>query len=134
MRIALDIHEVILSRSNELLYDAAKEFEILRAWAGPGDHKGPHQLICITSRPLQAIVPTLEGLKKGNIVFDEYHFLGGKHKYVVNADYLVDNSLKVAERWLKYNPPESFILFWSPETDGGLTKLSDVIRVVEKWT
>ena len=72
----------------------------------------------------------MEALAAGNIEFDEYHFLGGRHKHVVHVDYLVDNSLKVKENWLKHNSAESFILFWTPETNEGIKKLSDVISIV----
>lgn len=130
MRIGIDLDDVILSRDNKLINDAEKEFGLLRSWAGPSDHKGAHQLVCITSRPEKYLITAMEALMAGNIEFDEYHFLGGRHKYVVHVDYLVDNSLVVKENWLKHNPAESFILFWTPETNEGIKKLSDVIPII----
>ena len=132
MRIGIDLDDVILSRDNKLINDAEKEFGLLRSWAGPSDHKGAHQLVCITSRPEKYLITAMEALMAGNIEFDEYHFLGGRHKYVVHVDYLVDNSLVVKENWLNHGKSsKSFIQFWTKETGEGIKRLSEAIDVIE---
>ena len=134
MRIGIDLGDVILSRSvpSLIINDSIKEFKILREWAGGPDHHGRHQLICITARSLKYLVHSVEVLTENSIIFDEYHFLGGRHKYVVNCNYLIDNSLVVKENWLNHGRPlENFIQFWTKETGEGIKRLSEAIDVIE---
>ena len=134
MRVGIDLDDVILSKSvpSTVINDSVKEFKILREWAGEPDHQGRHQLICITARPLQYLIDAIETLTKNSIIFDEYHFLGGKHKYVVHVDYLVDNSLIVKENWLNAGKSsKNFIQFWTAETGEGIKKLSEALNVIE---
>jgi len=134
MRIGIDLDDVILSRSvpSLIINDSIKEFKILREWAGESDHHGRHQLICITARPLKYLVHSVEVLTENSIIFDEYHFLGGRHKYVVYCNYLIDNSLVVKENWLNHGKSsKSFIQFWTKETGEGIKRLSEAIDVIE---
>ena len=134
MRIGIDLDDVILSRSvpSLIINDSIKEFKILREWAGGPDHHGRHQLICITARSLKYLVHSVEVLTENSIIFDEYHFLGGRHKYVVNCNYLIDNSLVVKENWLNHGKSsKSFIQFWTKETGEGIKRLSEAIDVIE---
>lgn len=131
MRIGIDIDEVLLDRSNNVINDSKKEFRIMRKWAGPAQHKGRHQLICITARPLQLIISGIEALTKARIIFDEYHFLAGRHKYVVKFDYLIDNSIMVRENLEAHGKGHKFIQFWTETTGEGIKKLSEALDVIE---
>ena len=131
MRIAIDLDEVIMSRQNELINDSKNEFDILRKWAGLPQHQGKHQLICLTARGRLFIKSAFEILEENKMYFDEYHFLGGRHKYVVSFDYLIDNSLVVYENLKEQGQANRFIQFWTPETGKGIRKLSEAIDVIE---
>ncbi len=120
-----------MSRDNQIINDSKKEFRKLRKWAGPGPHHGRHQLICITARPVQYLIAAVEVLIKNRIMFDEYHFLGGRHKYVVAFDYIIDNSLTVKENLEEQGQEEKFIQFWTEETGEGIKKLSEAIDVIK---
>jgi uncharacterized HAD superfamily protein len=131
MRIGIDLDDVILDRSDNIINDSKKEFRKLRKWAGPAQHYGKHQLICVTARGLQYMQGAIDILTKNRIIFDEYHFLGGRHKQVVPCDYLIDNSLTVKENWLGADKSEeSFIQFWTEETGQGIKRLSEAIEII----
>tara|TARA_B100002019_G_scaffold290961_1_gene309871 strand:- start:565 stop:963 length:399 start_codon:yes stop_codon:yes gene_type:complete len=130
MRIAIDLDEVIMSRSNELINDSKNEFDILRKWAGTPQHQGKHQLICLTARGRMFLKSAFEVLEENKMYFDEYHFLGGRHKYVVQFDYLIDNSLVVYENLKEQGQGDKFIQFWTPLTDKGIKRLSEALDVI----
>jgi len=134
MRIGIDLDDVILEkRTNRIINGAQEDFRILRAWAGSmAVHEGKHQLICITARPFQYMMEALSALYKARIIFDEYHFIGGRHKQVVHVDYLIDNSLVVKKQWTKFNDPKKFILFWSKETGTGVKTLLEAIDEIQR--
>tara|TARA_Y100000592_G_C5444772_1_gene305408 strand:+ start:455 stop:850 length:396 start_codon:yes stop_codon:yes gene_type:complete len=130
MRIAVDLDDVIMSKHNELIHNAKEEFSILRKWAGV-PQTGKHQLICVTGRGRLELRRAFELLEENKMYFDEYHFLGGSHKYVVVFDYIIDDSLVVYENLEKTDQPHKFIQFWTPETGKGIRKLSEAIDVIE---
>ena len=84
MRIAIDLDNVIMNHHSQLINDSKNEFDILRKWAGTPQHQGKHQLICLTARGRLYLKAAFETLEENEMYFDEYHFLGGRHKYVVN--------------------------------------------------
>ncbi len=132
MRIGIDLDEVIMSRQDELIHDAKKEFAILRKWAGPPAHQGEHQLICVTARSRLYLSRAFKVLEENKMYFDEYHFLGGRHKYVVYLDYMIDNNPKVKSTMVEHGFPEDrFIQFWTPETGEGIKKLSEALDVIK---
>ena len=131
MRIAIDLDNVIMNHHSQLINDSKNEFDILRKWAGTPQHQGKHQLICLTARGRLYLKAAFETLEENEMYFDEYHFLGGRHKYVVNFNYLIDNSLVVYRNLKEQGQADRFIQFWTPETGEGIKKLSEALDVIE---
>ena len=81
--------------------------KILSEWA---EEKG-HDLVCVTSQKPHASHHTLSWLGKYGLNFDTVYFRKGWKKWMVDVDYLVDDSPNNYDNWVRgRGMQEGFIL------------------------
>jgi hypothetical protein len=146
IRVGIDLDSVIMNWSYEIINNSEEEFKILREWAGPPPHKGKRDLICVTARNAKKNLPVgysgmedaISTLNENNILFDEYYFIGGSHKFMTayHIDYLVDNGPMIYERWVRHRDESKIIVFDAPENrhincTHRVKRLSEIIEIIE---
>jgi 5'(3')-deoxyribonucleotidase len=105
-----DYADEIMGNSNPI-QGAIEQMYDLMDWA---EEKG-HSLVCVTSQKLHARHHTLSWLGKYGLNFDTVYFRKGWQKWMVDVDYLVDDSPNNFENWVRgRGMQEGFILMNQP--------------------
>ena len=105
-----DYADEIMGNSNPIPGAIEQMYELVD-WA---EEKG-HSLVCVTSQKPHARYHTLSWLGKHGINFDTIYFRKGWQKWMVDVDYLVDDSPNNFENWVRgRGMQEGFILMNQP--------------------
>jgi 5'(3')-deoxyribonucleotidase len=120
-------------REAALMPGVIQEFKELRDWARYSPTR--YQFVCVTAQMPYNANHTLYWLGKHNFNFMEVFITNNKH--TVDIDYLIDDSPKNYDKWIKNERDESsFILFNRPyntecSATNRINKLSDAISILE---
>jgi 5'(3')-deoxyribonucleotidase len=105
-----DYADEIMGNSNPI-QGAIEQMYDLMDWA----EEKSHSLVCVTSQKPHARHHTLSWLGKHGINFDTVYFRKGWQKWMVDVDYLVDDSPNNFENWVRgRGMQEGFILMNQP--------------------
>ena len=93
------------------IYGAIEQMYNLFEWAD----KNNHSVVCVTSQKPHARYYTLSWLGKYGLNFDTVYFRKGWKKWMVDVDYLVDDSPNNFDNWVRgRGMQEGFILMDRP--------------------
>ena len=127
-----DYADEIMGNSNPI-QGAIEQMYDLMDWA---EEKG-HSLVCVTSQKLHARHHTLSWLGKYGLNFDTVYFRKGWQKWMVDVDYLVDDSPNNFENWVKgRGMQEGFILMNQPynghiKSSYRITELNQIKEIID---
>jgi 5'(3')-deoxyribonucleotidase len=133
-KIWQETHCEEIYRESELMPGVKEEFKLLKEW-GRTQRPG-FQWVCVTAQMPYNACHTLYWLGKHYFNFLETYISNHKHK--VDIDFLIDDSPKNYEKWVKAGRDEKeYILFDRPYNQdcpatNRIYKLSDAIEILMK--
>jgi 5'(3')-deoxyribonucleotidase len=120
-------------READLMPGVKEEFKLLKEWGRT--QKPGYQYICVTAQMPYNACHTHYWLGKHYFNFLEVHI--SNYKYKIDIDYLIDDSPKNYDKWVKAGRDETtFILFDRPYNQdcpatNRISKLSDLINILK---
>jgi 5'(3')-deoxyribonucleotidase len=120
-------------RDADLMPVVKEEFKLLKEWGRT--QKPGYQYICVTAQMPYNACHTHYWLGKHYFNFLEVHISNHKHK--IDIDYLIDDSPKNYDKWVKAGRDETtFILIDRPYNQhcpatNRISKLSDLINILK---
>ena len=116
------------------IYGAIRQMYELFSWADENNHS----VVCVTSQKPHARHYTLSWLGKYGLNFDTVYFRKGWKKWMVDVDYLVDDSPNNYDNWVRgRGMQEGFILMDRPynqhiKSNYRITELNQVKKIIKK--
>jgi 5'(3')-deoxyribonucleotidase len=121
----------IMGNSNPI-YGAIEQMYNLFEWADNNNHS----VVCVTSQKPHARHYTLSWLGKYGLNFDTVYFRKGWQKWMVDVDYLIDDSPNNFDNWVRgRGMQEGFILMDRPynqhiKSNYRIKELKEVVDIV----